>query len=224
MKKTLIFIAIITIKILTANSQTNKFEIGAEGGPSLIFIHGNEILEKYHDPSLGFAGGISFQYNFYKILSLRTGLSYERKGCWAKFKVSDVLGQITGEATNHTNYDYITIPILLRATFCKKVKFFINVGPYFGYLIQCISVTKGDDVPYTKWNYTSQMKRFDAGITTGIGLIIPIRKKFAISLEARNNMGLYNVSALPVYHDGSIINNSTNLLFGFTYRFGFRPE
>jgi len=41
-----------------------------------------------------------------------------------------------------------------------------------------------------------------------------------LSLEGRNNIGLSDISALPVYRDGNMFTNSSNLLFGFAYQFG----
>jgi hypothetical protein len=158
------------------------------------------------------------------MLSLRTNLSFERKGSSYKFDYTDDFGQFVKEVKVNYIIDYLTLPILCRATFGKKVKFFINTGPYFGFLLQEYYTSSDPNIGVLIMDDQIFMKRFDAGITTGIGLIIPVRKKFALSLEARNNMGLYNISAFPVYHEGSILTNSTNLLFGFTYRFGFRPE
>ncbi|OFY87282.1 MAG: hypothetical protein A3F72_17445 [Bacteroidetes bacterium RIFCSPLOWO2_12_FULL_35_15] len=41
---------------------------------------------------------------------------------------------------NH--FDYLTVPILLRATFGKRIKYFANAGMFFGYLIKQTIVYK----------------------------------------------------------------------------------
>jgi hypothetical protein len=68
-----------------------------------------------------------------KVFSLRTGFTYERL---------DTDYKVTGNSYNfHAfiidvlyRYDYISIPMLARASFGNKVRFWINGGPYFSYL------------------------------------------------------------------------------------------
>ena len=136
----------------------------------------------------------------------------------------DINGTRVGEISTYTKFDYLTFPILVRATFGKKVQYFVNAGPYFGYLIKQTFVTKGDNFPTTTTDNTSFDKRFDTGISTGLGLSIPIKSKFAFSLELRNNLGLYNVTDLPVTNSVIVKTNSTNILLGFTYKLGQRTS
>lgn len=206
----------------TTHAQTNKFDIGVEGGPSLISLRGNTIIDQFHASTAGFSGGFSFQYNFQKVISLRTNIAFERKGSVLTSPVVDILGNSLGEASTYSNFEYLTLPILVRATFGKKIQFFVNAGPYFGYLIQQNFVTKGKNLPTTKSEDKSIVKQFDTGISTGVGISVPIKTKFAFSFEVRNNLGLYNVSSRPVINSGTIKTNSTNFLFGFTYKLGQR--
>jgi hypothetical protein len=220
MKKAMVILAVLALTFGSASAQTNKFDIGIEGGPSLVFLHGNEMLGESNHPTTGVSAGAFFQYNFKKILSLRTNLSFERKGSFTRYESTDYMGIPIEDVTINSRFDYLTLPLLVRATFGKKVQFFINTGPYIGFLIQLSTITKGGLCPTKKGNSTSLMKRFDAGLTTGIGLAVPFKQKFAFTFEARNNMGLVNISAVPVYKNGSILTNSTNFMFGFTYRLG----
>jgi hypothetical protein len=206
----------------TTYGQTNKFDIGVEGSPSLIFLRGNDIIDNLHKPTIGFSGGLFFQYNFKKVVSLRTNIAFERKGSVLTSQTTDIIGNPLGEVNTHTNFDYLTLPILVRATFGKKVQFLVNAGPYFGYLIKQTFVIKGDNIPTTTSDNTFHDKRFDTGISTGLGLSVPIKTKFAFSFEVRNNLGLYNVSAVRVANNGTIKTNSTNFLLGFTYKLGQR--
>lgn len=206
----------------TIYGQTNKFDIGIESSPSLTFIYGNDIIDNNHKPTIGYSGGLFFQYNFKKVVSLRTNISYERKGSVFTSQATDMNGNPLGEITTNTNFDYLTLPILVRATFGKKVQFFVNAGPYFGYLIKQTFVSKGDNIQTTTSDNTSLFKRLDTGLSTGLGLSVPIKTKFALSFEVRNNLGLYNLSVFPVANNGTIKTNSTNFLLGFTYKLGQR--
>jgi hypothetical protein len=198
--------------------QRNIFDIGIEGSPTLTFLRGNDFIDNNHKPTMGFTSGLFFQYNFKKIISLRTNTAFERKGSVLTFQATDILGNPIGEITTNTNFDYLTLPILVRATFGKKIQYFVNAGPYFGYLIKQTFISKGDNIPTTTDDNTSLYKRFDIGISTGFGLSVPIKTKFAFSFEVRNNLGLYNTSDVPVINDGTIKTNSTNFLLGFTYK------
>lgn len=218
-----LFFGLLLLTVLgTTYGQTNKFDIGVEGSPSLIFLRGNDIIDNLHKPTIGFSGGLFFQYNFKKVVSLRTNIAFERKGSVLTSQTTDINGNPLGEITTNTNFDYLTLPVLVRATFGKKVQFFVNAGPYFGYLIKQTFISKGDNIPTTTSDNTSLDKRFDTGISSGIGLSVPIKTKFAFSFEVRNNLGLYNVSAVPVVNNGTIKTNSTNFLLGFTYKLGQR--
>jgi hypothetical protein len=206
----------------TSRSQKNKSEIGIECGPGLTSLHGNDILENLNDPAIGFSSGIFFQYNISNSLSIRTNLSFERKGVVGKVPITDNNGNYLGVLTTHSNYNYLTIPVLLRTTFGNKIKFFLNAGPFFSYLLKQNTVSKGSNMPRTTTNNTNLFKRFDAGITGGGGIIIPLKNKLSFSGEIRNNLGLNNISTLPVYNNGSIKTYALNLLFSVIYKPGSR--
>ena len=218
--KSLVFGLFLLAVLGTTYGQTNNFDIGVEGSSSLICLRGNDILDNLHKPTIGFSSGLFFQYNFKKLVSLRTNIAFERKGSTSTFQVTDMFAKPLGEINIKTIYDYLTLPILIRTTFGKKVQFFVNAGPYFGYLIKGTLVSEGENILATTNDITSSINRFDTGISTGLGLSIPIKNKFAFSFEIRNNLGLYNVSAVPVVNYGTIKTNSTNFLWGFTYKLG----
>jgi hypothetical protein len=221
MKKVIVF-AFILVSFYRVFGQMNRFEIGAEGSPSLIFLFGNKVLRDNHKPFIGFSGGAYFQYNFSKMISLRTDIAFERKGSCFPLTFTNEIGETIEQITAKTNFNYLTMPVLLRITLGKKIKFFANSGVFFGYLIKQTSVfhTKIVSPSLRKQDNTSFDKRFDFGISMGLGFSIPIKERFQLSFELRNNMGLLNISAVGVYGNGTIQTNSTNLLIGFGYKFG----
>ena len=201
--------------------QINKMEIGLEMGPSLKTLYGNDVIENYNDLSFGFSSGLTFQYNFPKLVSIRTNISFERKGLTAKGISTDKYGNEIGEGTIHVNFDYLTMPILGRLTFGKKINYFVNAGPYLGYLIKQNDVTEAiGEYPKSETDNTDNFERLDFGITAGLGISFPISSKIFISFEIRNNLGLLNISSIPVMNDASIKTNSTNLLIGIVYKIG----
>ena len=211
-----------------ATGQTNKFEVGFEGGPSLTYLRGNDNIKEYYTPNLGYSGGITFQYNFPKIVSLRSGLSFERKGAQGEIELNPIQQgdpnlPSNNKITLEENFDYLVLPILARVSFVKKVKFLANLGPYFGFLIKQTGIDEYDYYGSTR-DQTENFEIFDTGITGGIGVSLTIKDRFILSFEGRHNLGLYNTSKLPVLNDGSIMTNSTNFLFGFAYGLGARKE
>jgi len=194
------------------------------GGPSVVFMRGNDVIKQLHKPNVRGSAGLFFQYNFKKIASLRTSIFYERKGSFVRGSYFDDYGNETGKLTINLNYDCLTFPILVRTTFGKKVQFFLNAGPFLGYLIRYSQYVKSDIYPTATYDVTSHAKRFDAGISTGGGFVIPVKTQFAISFEVRNNLALYNVSKFLGVSNVNAQTNSTNFLFSFTYKLGARLQ
>lgn len=194
------------------NAQTNKFELGVEASPSITFLKGSSFMENFYDPTLGFSGGFSFQYNIGKRIALRTNIAYERKGGINRNNFY-YDGNLIKNSSINFNFDYLTLPILVRFSFGKRVKYFVNTGPYFGYLLSQTFVTKGDNFNTRTNDYTSATNKFDFGVSFGTGLQYPIKEKIYLSSEIRGNLGLYNT--IP---GGDTKVNSVNLLFGIAYR------
>ncbi|MBA3681717.1 MAG: PorT family protein [Bacteroidetes bacterium] len=205
-------------------AQQHKFEVGVEGGAGITSMWGNALVTKYNDPMIGFAYGATFQYNFPKIFSIKTNLFYERKGCVTRGTFLEPSGFTSGIFISRSNFDYLTMPVLLRANFGKKLKFFINTGPYFGYLIRQTYSFKGVNFPKTTSDNTTYFKNLDVGLTMGAGISIPLTKELVLSWEVRNNLGLYNISKWPVYNNGTLNTYSNNFLLGIAYKLGARAE
>ncbi|MBX2890519.1 MAG: PorT family protein [Saprospiraceae bacterium] len=201
-------------------AQAGKSALGIEGGPSLISLRGNPANDTINNPAIGFASGIFFQYNLSKVFSIKTNIIFERKGAVAsgEILVTDDNGNIKGVSKYkvHTNFDYLPTSILLRATFGKKVSYYINAGLYFGYLTKLsFSVKYSDFLPDSTIADTNLTKRFDTGIVTGLGISVPVTKKISISCELRSNLGLYDLSKSSNMRE--LKTNSTNVLIGFSY-------
>ncbi len=215
MKKRIVFLFLSGVLFTTSYSQntpSNKFEFGIEGGPNMTVMYGTSTLPIKTGIGFGFIGGAAFQINFNKLLAFRTNVSFERKVDQLKGKViyTDEYGKIVGTGKTHSNLDYLVIPLLVRLNVGDQVKFFANIGPYFGLLLQAKTIVNIPEEPKIK----SSMKggEVDVGVTVGAGISIPIQDRFALTFEARNNLGF-----LPVFKGGKLKTNSTNLLIGFSY-------
>jgi len=209
---------------LSAFCQANLFDVGVEGGFNVSSLRGSEIFDD-HTSAIGYSGGLSFQYNFKKIFSLRTGGYFERKGSSFYYEVRSASGGKLGTADGKEKFDYLTVPVLVRATFGNKLAYFFNAGPYFGFLLKQVEHIDGyHDSPETNDDHTDFYKGTETGLSVGLGLAYVLKEKFALSFEARNNLGLTNTSAVEIYDGGSIKTNALNFLLGFSYKLGQRKS
>lgn len=223
---------ILTIALLfTANNvsaQTNRYDLGIEGGPNLSTFKDQPHFDAR--TKVFFSGGVSFQYNSKKIFSFRTGLYYQKKGYQQELKsINGSTGIVYASTDMTSNYHYLTVPLLARATFGKKVKFFMNAGPYVSYLMVQRFTSVLSKVPVNAENNKNinGIKDWDLGITGGVGIAIPL-KSWLISLEMRNYFGILNTSIRNSNssNSGKIehYTNTTDLNIGVAYRLGFREE
>ena len=174
-------------------------------------MRGNEILNE-HKSLFTFAAGAFVQWNLDQQFSIRVPLLFERKGS----KVENE-ALLSGQEVM-IRYTYLTLPVLFRLNVGdKKLRYFLNAGPYLAYLIDYGMFSEGEPVS-DNFTTTKSFKKFDAGISGGMGVSLPIKAHFTLSLEIRNNLGLMNISDLPVYGDGSIKTNVTQLLLGVSYK------
>jgi hypothetical protein len=205
----------------TILGQQSKIRLGIETGPSIVFLRSNPHNSQLYT-NIGFSGGLSFQYNFSKLFSLVTGVSYERKGSRIVGSQTNNSGVKTSDWNFHNNFNYLTTPLLFCATFGNKVKFFVQSGVFIGYLLKQTIVYKHLETPEISGlprnsDLTNYYKRLDFGISGGLGILIPIKSKVDLSIATKNNFGLLNVNKDKT--PGSIKTTSMILSIGFSYKF-----
>jgi len=220
----LAFLIFFGVQTSTLSGQ-NRFALSLEGGPSYTHIHGNSANSDYLKPILGGFGGIAFQYSFLDKLSFKTGIAYERKG--ADLLVNSIM-------LNYTfHFDYLTIPLLIKASIGKKLRFLVSAGPYFSYLINQTYINNhyypyNFEYPIPDQSTYENANKLDFGIIGCIGIEVRIKNQYALSLEVRDHYGLVNTKLFPDFvgsdgmkynFDNNAINNSIILSLGFSYFF-----
>ncbi|MEI7595029.1 MAG: porin family protein [Bacteroidota bacterium] len=218
MKNYAIFILLLG---LTTNAigQENKVEIGIEGGPSFSYMRIYPIISGYSTSGISaYSSGVFFQYNLKKWLSIRTNLSYERKGDNYRYYYNDAhTSGICGiKVLRH--FDYFTLPILAKASIGGKIKCFYNMGPFISYLKSASYLNDYDQIN-TFEDGTDTYETIDAGITTGVGIDFQYFKNFSFSCEVRRNTGMTGIiKEFDWKYPSSLKTNSINLLIGLTYK------
>ena len=204
-------------------AQQNKFEMGIIGGPNAVKLVGNKLIETYYKRLFLYSAGISIQYNFPKRISFQSGLLDERKGCGDKnISVTDEMGRKIGTAKLSLNFDYLVLPLIAKASFGKKTKFFFSWGTFLAYCLTSeLNYSSTLVIGYSR-NLGSQYKKQDAGIMIGGGLDFPIYSKLSFSAEYRYCKGLHDIATDEIWANEKVLTISNNLLLGIQYKFGLR--
>lgn len=193
--------SLILLLLLTFQTyaQSGKFEWGAQLGAGFSELRNAPEPE---NAIIGGALGLTFQYNVNRVFSVHSNILLERKG--TEFPGSEWLCLNCPNEGAVIALDYVTVPVLAKFNFGSKAKFFVNTGPYVGYLI----------------NYEWIDTRFDYGWVTGLGGQMDITSKTILSLEVRNSYGLAPITASSSEFKNGRYNNTLNLLLGVAFRLG----
>ncbi|HTJ52822.1 MAG TPA: porin family protein [Cyclobacteriaceae bacterium] len=225
MSKTLLLSALLMFASLCV-SHAQNFEGEIIAGPSLTSLRGNDVVNSLN-PSINFFGGLGINYHLKANSLLNVRLLFDKKGA-----TSDNLTLYSGPDPNSAygtekviaRSNYLTLPVQYKYRLGKKIQYEFGLGMYTAYLIshyQIIKTTGTTDFSDGKENNTKDYKRGDLGLSTGIGILIPLQKSFSLNISINDNLGLINTSKVPVYHNGTVKNNSLMLLLGVNYKFKY---
>ena len=209
-------------------SQNSKIKFGFQTGLNYSNFRGYNIPASFNqvyseNPAFAYLGGFNFEYQIKEKLSLKLELNYERKSQKGDNNIEirqsfDEPSQAYNFTTKR-NYDYLVLPILLKYSFTNKNSFYLNGGPFIGYLLKSkftnnLNVTgfNSSDLETTKDN-----KKTDFGLSFGLGKNFEVSNNKTINLEMRENLGLINTSKIDVWNGGTVKTNSINLIVGFSF-------
>ncbi|HEX8017990.1 MAG TPA: porin family protein [Flavobacterium sp.] len=230
MRKLLLSILFLLTSFLNY-SQDSKIKYGIQAGLNYSDFRGYDIPDGldffYSDsPAFAFLGGINFEYQIKERLSLKLEINYERKSqkLHTKYQIinetpiiDDEIGEFEVKAKR--NYDYLVLPLMVKYNFGNKNSFYVNGGPFIGYLLK----SNLEDKEYENGSLASRTEettnnnnRTDLGLSIGLGKSIKINEKNSIFIEIRENLGLSNTSKYKVWGNGEIKTNSFNLIVGYS--------
>lgn len=218
LKKIILILTSILILENHADAQNGVLEIGMNSGPSINMMRGNDIIKQLHKPALGFSAGFTLRYQLKSRILFQTRFAMERKGSLISGPAFDFNGNPIGTITTHNNFDYLTFPAQIGVKFGKKNQYFAAIGPYLGYLLQQTEITTSGSNNRVVNNNTTRFQHFDVGASVGIGASFPLNSVLSATVGLQNNLGLYNISKLPVINDGTNKTNSINILLGLAYK------
>lgn len=200
-----------------AMGQTTRLEAGLQIGPGLGWLRGNEGIGRTKG-IIGPVGGLTVQYNLSRELGVRLGAYYQQKGYRSDILFVDINGNEVGSGDLDFKLDYLTIPLMLRYSSGEKLMVSVGVGGYSGILLSARQTVSGFNAP--EQTVTDDFDTLDLGICVSVGGAMACGERIDLNAELRFDMGLANISALPVVGDGSVRTNAVCLLVGCSYRFG----
>jgi hypothetical protein len=203
-------------------------KVGAHGGLSIPNIRGSQ-----DDPfSRGFASrqgpffGLFMEKGLTAHLSLAAELNFTSQGGLRKGLQAITMDLPAGlplpagtvlyaDFRNETILDYFEVPVMGRAIFGRKLRFFVNAGSYVGILLRARAVTKGTSALYldetgmmpiiippdtqpmivdlgADTNVKDSLKSTNIGLAGGGGLTYPLGPGDLI-LEAHFQLGLSTI-------------------------------
>jgi hypothetical protein len=219
MKKIISILFISLFPLLAFCQQKPSSTFGVSGGLGISFMRTNlSVLSP--EITLGFGGGFLVNRPINRLLSFQSELNYERKSDRSEeITITDAQATtVIGSARTYYHFHYLTIPLLLQIKTGEKVKPFLNIGSYIGYLLNESAVSSSPFTSMSTTTNTDYLKKLDAGLVTGVGIQLPCSRKVLISFEVRNNLGLYNINKTTL-NSGSVAirTNSTLLLLGMSF-------
>ena len=224
MKKLLLSISFLLIATLSY-SQNSKIKFGIQAGLNYSNFRGYEIpvTPLYSEsPAFAYLGGINVEYLIKEKLSLKLDLNYERKSQKADNTLEIFDNNGSSKVYNFTskkNYDYLVLPIMIKYSFTNRNSFFINGGPYIGYLLKS-NITNDlgniDGLNNEPFETTKYNNKTDFGLSIGLGKSFELKENNSIFIEIRENLGLTNTSKNTVMGNGTVKTNSLNLIIGYS--------
>lgn len=177
-------------KVKSENVYSGKgLSVGIRGGVNALL---NEFIPSdlegsggQSETAPGFTGGLVINYGIGNVFSIQPEILYTRRS--AKF---------SGEAEGQTfsvkaDFNAIEVPLLLKLSFGRKTRVFVNAGPYVAYGLdgRVKAVLDGEVIADEKQKLTSDDARLEYGVTGGLGVAIPAGPG-RLTVEGRYNYSL----------------------------------
>ena len=180
MKKS-VLAAVLVLGLSSAISAQKKgdVEFGINIGYNMSTAANSEITL---DAGNGFNLGGSLDYYFSDAWSIKGKLIYDQKG-WNNDYIEDTNGNIY---PTDINLNYLTIPVMANWHFGSKRNWYLNFGPYFGFLLSAKDTQFNTDLK--KYFETN-----DFGLALGVGVKIPVSKKLKVFIEYDGQGGISDI-------------------------------
>jgi Outer membrane protein beta-barrel domain len=229
MKKSLILLIFFCSILYTAFAQKNKstnkqanMEYGFLSGVNFNSVRKNNqniFLKENLTNYTGLSIGGYFKININQLFGIKVLAQYDQNGYrLGDITFTDASGNNLAPGNVTIKTTYLNFPIVAEFTFGNKIKYYVNAGPYVGFLLSSsviskISSTASSQASTTKTK-SDGYKSTNFGVSFGTGTLIPISKKLQLHVAIKNNVGLSNIIK-PISSDNSPLKtNAFSILAG----------
>jgi opacity protein-like surface antigen len=179
MKKiVLTFIAVVGLTTVSAQKK-GDVEFGLNIGYNNSSVSDDQSNS---DSGSGYNFGGSIDYYFASDWSIKGKLIYDQKG-WDNDLIDGPNGNLY---RTNINLNYLTIPIMANWHFGNKRNWYLDFGPYFGFLLNAEDTRFGYDI-------TDSFNTNDFGLAVGIGVKIPVSNKLKLFFEFDGQGGFNDI-------------------------------
>lgn len=220
----------------TVFAQKGAWDVGAKGGVdfSRMCCASMTINEDY-TYNIGPTFGLTGSYGLTKNLSLVAELNYTTQGGKRNGMQAITAGTTTRYADfdNKTILNYLELPVMARYTMGDQFKYYVNAGPYIGYLLTATQKASGTSKLYTDKDgnvsesstvydfktdadVKSDFKDINFGLQGGIGAGYTFGKH-GIWVDGRYIWGIPNIRENTAVN-GENSTGSIGATIGYTYR------
>lgn len=212
MKNTLLVIAIVAVTLTAAAQEKGNFELGGNLGLNLSNI--SEIdNENATDSRIAFNVGASGEYYFSESWGIKTKLIFDQKGWGNGFEETPVFdddGNVISIQSGETDFalNYLTVPLMANWHFGRTDNWYLNFGPYVGFLLSAESTEGGTDIK-------DSLNSTDFGLAAGIGVKIPLNNNAKIFFEYEFQSGFADI--VPDNSGDALRNGRSSLNAGILF-------
>ena len=191
-----ILFGVLCLSTAAFSQSTGTTQFGVNVGYNGATVTSGNLNADYKS---GFNAGVIVEHYFSDSWSIKGKALYDQKG-WEN-------GYITvGTVTKTTNYslDYLTVPVLANWHFGHTKNWYLNFGPYIGFLLSAKESAGGNDVK-------SYFNSTDGGLDLGIGVKFPVANQTKFFIEVNGQGGISDIgtgsnTGSSVKHSVSAIN------------------
>lgn len=197
--KKLLLLSIVTLLSFTGafSQEKGSVELGIGAGLNLSNIS-NLSNNQSADLKVGFNANASGEYFFSDRWGIKAKLVFDQKGWKANTSITDSSGNFSGNQDIAFMVDYLTLPIMANWHFGSNRNWYLNFGPYFGFILNA-----EDD--FFKQDLTDGLESFDIGLSLGIGYKFDIAENTKMFIEYDGQSGF--VDTVKDNTTGSTVRN-----------------
>lgn len=214
MKELRLYLSIVIFLFgLQVFSQNEKISIGAKLLPGMSKSNG--AIETKFKSSIG--GGFQFTTNFNKVIGLESGFYFRNYGFTIGHEFTDNYGHIIGSFKVKYNYNYMSLPVLLRLNIHS---FYFALGTNINFFIFGNTNYQGQNVQgieSSMFNIENQ-KNIVIEPNLNCGYQFAINNKFGINVEARSSITANGIQ------EGNSVLKIINFGFGIGFCYFIVPE